>query len=110
MGTRLKTTSKAINNKTLYNEIDSFMIELFSIEGIDWWTNPDHREQVALMVEDYLAELAHVSGRIDQYEVICDRRNNPRTINTDQPVNFTVKYRQKNCLNVSQIDYSFSKI
>lgn len=104
---KLTTKKRNINNESLFKEVDTFMIELFSIEDIRWGSK-EHREQVVMMVEDYMEELADVSEKIVQFDIICDRRNNPGSIERKKEVTFTVKYKQKNCHNISQIDYIFT--
>ena len=105
--TNLKTKMRNVNNKTLAQEIDKFMIEVFTIEHINW-ENPDHRDQVVEMIEFFFYELAALTGKITQFDVICDRRNNPLTIKKKGKVNLTLKYQQKNCLNTTYLDYIFT--
>ena len=103
----LKTKTYNINNQRLYKEIDQFMIELFASASVDW-TIEDHREMMVDMVEDTLYEIADATGLITQFDVMCDRRNNTRSINRGGSVNFTLKYKQKNCLNTTVIEYTLA--
>lgn len=103
---KLETKTKNINNQKLFKEIDDFMIEVFTAIGIDW-KNKHHREQLVMMLEQWLDEFADQTGKIIQYDVICDKRNNPRLRNSGK-IRLTLKYRQKNCYNTTEIDYIFT--
>lgn len=103
----LKTRTYNINNQRLFKEIDDFMIELFAAASVDW-TIEDHREMMVDLVEDTLYEIAAITGKIVQFDVVCDRRNNPRSVQSGSSVNFTLKYKQKNCLNTTVIEYILS--
>ena len=102
---KLETKTKNINNQKLFKEIDDFMIEVFTTIGINWG-NKEHREQLVIMLDQWFDDLVDQTGKIIQYDVICDERNNPRSRDPGK-VHFTIKYRQKNCYNTTQIDYIF---
>jgi len=104
---KVTTKKRNINNENLFKEIDTFMQEVFEIPEIDW-LKKDHREQCLWLVEDYLDEVAETTGKIIQHEVICDKRNNPHSVQQTKNVMLSIKYKQKNCLNTSRIDYTFS--
>ena len=104
---KLETRPRSVNNQKLFKEIDTFMIEVFSIKEIKW-ASDTHRQQIVEMIEDFLMELAHTTGKIIQFDVICDRRNNPRSIEHSGKVNLSIKYKQKNCLNTTSVDYTLT--
>lgn len=103
----LKTKTYNINNKRLFKEVDDFMVELFAAASVDW-QNEDHREQIVDLIEETFHDLAASTGQIVQFDVICDRRNNPRSIQKGNPLKMTVKYKQKNCLNTTVIEYELT--
>jgi hypothetical protein len=101
----IETKTKNINNQTLFKELDKLLLELFSMIGGIAWHDRDHREAIADMANDLLSDLFEL-GKIIQYDVLCDDRNN-----TDEDlrlgiVHFVVRYRQKNCFNTTEIAYT----
>ena len=98
------TKTANINNQRVFEEIDEFMIEVFSSLNITW-TNKHHREEFVEMIDMWMEQYAFESGKIIQFDILCDSRNNTVKNFKKGPVHFTIRYRQKNCLNTSEIDY-----
>lgn len=93
---RLETKTQNINNQRLYEEIDTFMIEVFATLDNVRWSNKQHRDEFVYLIDDWMENFALDSGKIIQYEVLC---------NVDEDVHFIIRYRQKNCFNTSVIHY-----
>ncbi len=103
---KLKTKAHNINNQRLYKEIDDFMIEVFTTISI-MWSNKGHRTEFVEMIDMWMEQYAYDSRKIIQWEVICDSRNNTSDDFVNGTVHFTLRYRQKNCYNTSEIEYIF---
>lgn len=95
----IKTKTRNINNQRVYEEIDKFMIDVFTELSIHW-QNPNHRDQLVEMVDMWFEQFALDSGKIIQFDVQC-------AFPSDDRINFKLKYRQKNCFNTSTIEYIF---
>lgn len=106
---KLQTKTKNINNQRVFEEIDNMMIQVFTTLDFESpWTNKDLREQLVEMVEMFIDNYAVETGKIIQYDVICDSRNNTAKNFQNGPVKFTIRYRQKNCLNTTEIEYLYN--
>ena len=101
----LKTKTSNINNKRLFKEIDEFMIEVFTSIGIAW-SNKEHLESFVDLIDDWMEQFASESGKIIQWDIVCDARNNTSEDADNGIVNFTLRYRQKNCFNTTEIAYT----
>jgi hypothetical protein len=103
-----KLEKRSVNNKTLFTEIHSF-IEDGILNGGVLWGNEIHRQSYAEIVGEFLDAYAD-SGKIDQWNVISDLRNN--SIREMDKGNYVVEvtYRQKNCLNTTRLIYSIQDL
>ena len=68
------------------------------------WSSDTHRESFADLFEEWLEEKAN-EGKIDQWNVVCDSRNNKVARMEEGHFVFDVYYRQHNCLNTTQLHY-----
>ena len=100
----LKTLTRNVNNKRLFKEIDDFMIEVFTTLKITW-SNKQHRKEFVELIDDWMDQFAYESGKIIQYDVICDGRNNTPEELKKHRLHFLLRYRQTNCLNTTEIEY-----
>lgn len=98
-----KRITRAVNSKVLLHEI-SFLVE----EGLDdmgvIWSSDTHRESFVDLVEDWLHEKGD-KGLIEQWNVVCDLRNNKIADMEAGNYVFEVFYRQKHCLNMTHLRY-----
>lgn len=108
MSWEMRAKKKNVNNDRLFQKIDDFLMEVFAFDDIRWG-DARHRAQLAELVDDYLNEVAEETDMITLFDVICDRRNNSATSLNENRVHFTVKYKQKNCMNYTEIQYTFTK-
>lgn len=104
----LKTKTANINNQRLFKEIDDFMIEVFTNIGLVW-SNKEHREHFTEIIDEWMYQFADASGKIIQWDVLCDSRNNTQDELSSGNVHFTIRYRQKNCFNTTKIEYTFTE-
>ena len=93
---------KSINSKGLYEEIYGFLKEGIDEFGVIW-DSEAHRESYVEVVNDFLTDIAE-SGKIEQFKVVGDKRNNKYTDMDKGIYHVDVMYRQRNCLNTSQIN------
>jgi hypothetical protein len=95
-----------VNNKRIMREVDNYVMNGVKATVRDL---RDEQEQqgLAMLIEDVLHDFAASENLLDQVHVICDRRNNPKEERDAKRVHFTVKYQQKNCLNITELHYIF---
>ena len=101
---KFNLTTKAVNSKPLLADITKLIQEGLNSRGITW-ASELHREAFA----DGLNEILHNDfvepGRIEQWNVICDRRNNTMKDMNNGSYFLEVRYKQKNCLNFTRLLY-----
>lgn len=102
----VKVVFKSINSKTLCNDVLEYLMEGVNDFGIVWDSEP-HRESYIHVVNDFLTDLAE-EGKIGQFKVIGDKRNNKYTDMERGIYHVDVAYQQRNCLNTSQINLTIS--
>ncbi len=95
----IDTKTRNINNQRVFKEIDDFMMEVFATLTI-YWQDMNHRDQLVDMIDMWMEQWALESGKIIQYDIQCS------VPSTDKAI-FCLSYRQKNCLNTSEIEYTF---
>lgn len=100
----LKT--KNINSKLLFKEINDYVFEGINSNAVRW-KDETHRKSFVEVIEEFLEELAE-NSKITQFKVMCDRRNNSMEDLEKGIVKLTIKFVQKNCLNISEIEYQIS--
>ncbi len=97
----LKT--KSIASKFLFKSVSEFIgeiIEEFSI----LYEHDVHRDAILEVIEEFLDE--HMQeGKISQYNVICDNRNNNQILAEAGITNLEIRYKQDNCYAVTVLNY-----
>ncbi len=106
MSYSIKIKKRGVNSKQLFTEVSEFVEEGITSIGVRW-SSDVHRESFVELVEDWLTEI-YETGKITQFNVICDARNNP-TFGAEGRFYLTVSYRQKNCLNVTSLEYEITE-
>ena len=94
--------TRAVNSKRLLATIQQ--IEQVFTEYQIIWSNEPLREAAIEMIDTVMEELGG-QGRITQWNVVCDFRNNKLSDMSDGKFNVTISYRQTNCLNTTVLDY-----
>jgi len=103
MSRNLNIRTKNINSKRLYDEINEFVESGLMSIGIRW-TTPENRDTFSEILGEWLEEFQG-EGRITQYNVICDDRNNSTKQQKKGIFKVSITYKQMHCLNVTSIDY-----
>jgi len=98
----LKT--RAVNSKALQRKISELVEEAIEESGV-LWSSDTHRESFVEVVDEWLEQFADLTGEITQWNVICDLRNNKIADLESGTYTFDITYRQKNCLNTTQLQY-----
>lgn len=105
--------SKFVNSKKLFEEINNVINDVINeyimvSRGIvDYTYNFSHFVE---FLNAYFDEELLKKCRISQYDIICDERNNdPHEVRKGR-IFMTIKYVQYNCLNWTQLDYTFTNV
>jgi hypothetical protein len=106
--TEFKLEKKSVNSKILCNEIQH-QIEDLIINGEVLWSSDTHRESFVETIDDLLSGL-HEQGKLDQWNVMCDLRNNSIDQMDRGIYTFESSYKQKNCLNTTRLIYTIKDL
>lgn len=97
----LKVSGSA--SKILLKEVTEFVgsiIDEFSI----LYAHDVHRDAILEVLDEAFDELVE-SGRITQYNVICDNRNNNQILADAGITNLEITYKQDNCYVTTSLKY-----
>lgn len=104
MSCTIDIKTRSVNSKSLFNDINDFIKDGITDIGVRWGSDI-HRNTFIEVIEDWLKEFFD-KGRITQFNVICDDRNNNQQDFDSGLFRLTVTYKQKHCLNTTVIDYT----
>lgn len=100
-------TKRNINNAALFEEVHEF------IEGIvlnfTVTCSINNERDTILEIIDELMEDMVTDNRIDQWNVMCDRRNNKASDIWKNITVLDITYRQVNCYNTTKLHYIIKK-
>lgn len=102
MSVSFKLTTKSINDKRLFNDVNNFVADCITDE--DEWSRGEYPEGIVAFVEEYLSQL-YEELVIEQFKVICDDRNNVMIDVHHGVYTFCVQFKQRNCLNTTELSY-----
>lgn len=92
-----------VNSKILFNEVTDF-IDNIIVEFSIIWDSDVHRDAILEVIDEFFMEL-NADGKISQFNVICDARNNSTATAAKGITNLEVKYKQDDCYNTTSIEY-----
>lgn len=95
---------KSVNSRALFVEISSFIEEGLNDLGI-LWSSDSQRDSFVDIVDEWLEEKA-TEGKIEQWNIVCDYRNNKVTAMEAGRYTIDVYYKQRNCLNTTHLQYN----
>jgi len=101
-----KLTKKSVNSKSIFEEINAFVTEVFEA-GLDL-RDEDDRWIFVREIENVLDQMIE-DGKIIGYDVMFDYRNNKRADLVKGKYNIIIKYNQFNCLNITQLIYDLDE-
>lgn len=103
MSNTYKIKSKAVASKFLYKTVTEFIGEIINEFSI-LYQHDVHRDSILEVIEEYLEELVE-EGKITQYNVICDNRNNSEALAKKGITHLEIRYKQDNCYAVTILNY-----
>lgn len=97
--------TKSVNNKRIFEEVDNLVMETLRIDPLRLKTVEGH-DQAIILLEDVLDEFAQLEPKLDQITVISDQRNNSHGDREAGTVRVVVRYQQKDCFNITELEYT----
>ena len=106
MSTNYNLTTRAVNSKRLLTVVREMEI-IFNDFHITW--SVDHERETAIEIVNEMMHMLYEAGKIVQFNVYCDLRNNKISDMTNGKFRLNVEYRQKNCLNTTVLEYEIEE-
>lgn len=119
--TKIDVRTKNVNSKLLFKEIDKLVSQAceeyihtqkHSLYQLSSYQSPPevlYYEPVGAWLDMCLEEMV-VNGKLRVYEVICDHRNNTKTLNDNGIIRLKMQFRQRNCVNWTELDYTITVV
>lgn len=92
-----------VNSPKLLEALTSGIEELIMDSTVDM-TKASHRDSFLDVMEDWFNDNIE-QGLIEQFNVICDNRNNTKQDLMSGDVIVDLYYRQRHCLNITHVRY-----
>ena len=92
-----------VNSKGLLTLVSDFVngiIENFNVI----WDSESQRDAILEVIDEHLQDLVE-QRKIDQWNVICDGRNNTPEDVKNKITHLHISYRQRNCYNTTELKY-----
>jgi len=101
----IRTKHKNIISKRILTHIDDFIIDILHHEQFRW--RDSDRKSKAIDIIDILFSELKQHKDIEQFKIICDKRNNSQH-DFDQGIyHLEIIYVQAQCLNKTRLHYIF---
>lgn len=97
----LKVSGSA--SKWLLKDVSEFVAEIIKEFSI-LYAHDVARDAILEVLEEHLEEKA-MEGKITQYNVICDDRNNNKVLAENGITNLEIRYKQDNCYVTTVLKY-----
>lgn len=104
---KLRIVPKAVNSRRLYNSINELVEEAIVTSRVSW-TNDEERDLFSEFLNSLFYEI-YESGFIEQWKVKCGKTNNKMEDILEGRVNIDIYYKQRNCLNITNIRYEIEE-
>ena len=95
-----------VNSNRLLGDVCSFVSSIITDFNIIW-SNDSQRAAILEIIDEHLQDLAN-DNKLEQWDVVCDKRNNTRQDITNKITHLYVEYKQRNCFNVTRLYYTIN--
>ncbi len=106
--TEFKVEKKSVNSRTLCEDVQHQIEELMTHAGVVW-SSDTHRDSFVETIDDVLGKYQE-DGKIEQWSVMCDLRNNTIADMDKGIYVFEAGFKQKNCLNTTRLVYTIKDL
>jgi len=100
----LKT--RHVNSKQLCDSISDF-VEVMIIDFNIIWDSDSQRDVILEVIDEHMEHMVN-ENKIEQWNIICDARNNKQSDISKKITHLDVYYRQRNCYNVTELHYTIT--
>lgn len=92
-----------VNSKRILNEITTFVDEIILNFNIIW-NSALQRDAILEVIDEHLQDMQE-EKKIEQWNVICDGRNNKQANIENKITYLDIEFRQRNCYNITKLKY-----
>ena len=103
-----KIKKRAVNSKALFDEVNEIVEEGFGDVDLIW-SSDIHRDSFIDLIDEWLWETSE-EGKITQWKIVCDFRNNTIKQMEQGIYQLDVSYRQTDCLNTTTLEYTITAL
>lgn len=96
--------TKQVNSKKLLAEVSEFVEEIILNFSITWSVDAQ-RDTILEVIDEFLEEKLN-ENEIEQWNVVCDGRNNTLKDQSMGIYRLDISYRQRNCFNTTELNYT----
>lgn len=97
--------TKNVNSKPLLKEVSDFIGEIIDTFNVIW-DSSSQRDAILEIVDEFLEDMKNNVNKIEQWNVICDSRNNKAKDTKKKEVHLDIYYCQRHCYNVTELHYT----
>jgi len=107
MKTTFTLKSYHVNSKSILKEVSSYISDIIENFNITWDSH-DQRDTILEVIDELLEDMAN-DNKIEQWNVVCDSRNNKTSDAKNKITYLDIEYKQRNCYNVTKLKYAIQK-
>lgn len=100
---KYKLITHHVNSKRILNDVTDFVDEIIENFNIMWGSEAQ-RDAILEVIDEHLEDMVE-EKKIEQWNVICDGRNNKQSNIKKHVTHLDITYCQRNCFNVTELKY-----
>jgi len=101
----VKIVHHNLNTKSIGDYLDKNIVDMLDTIG-QFLNTEEHIEAITMLAYELLDELQE-EGKIYNFKVLCDERNNPKDKSQLGLHTLSIRFWQVNCINLTRIEYTF---
>jgi len=106
--TNYSLKTKNVNSKALLKEVSNFIGEIIDNFNVIW-DSDSQRDAILEVVDEFLEDMKNNDNKIEQWNVVCDARNNKIKDTEGKITHLDVYYCQRHCYNVTELQYTIKR-
>ncbi len=95
-----------VNSKQLLEHISGYVETIIMDFNIIWNSN-SQRDAILEVIEEHLQDML-IDNKIEQWNVICDGRNNKHDMALNKLIHLDIEFKQRNCYNITKLKYEIT--
>lgn len=95
-----------VNSKRLCDVVTDFIEEIIVTFNIIW-DSDSQCDAILEVIDGHMEDMLN-ENKIEQWNVICDARNNKQSDINKNITHLDIYYRQRNCYNVTELHYTIT--